>query len=364
LEIGGVSRVAVVVVSFNTRDLLARCLESVLAQNPRQVVVVDNGSTDDTVDMVRRAFPQVALQANSTNLGYGAAANQGVAHCGGEYVLLLNGDAILTPGAVAALVARMDAHPQAAVVGPLLRRPDGSVERSYFPFPGTVAWLVENEPLVWLLRCLPPIGRQHFLCFTPPNRDRVVPWVKGAAVLLRRTAFEQAGGFDESYFMFFEEVDLCLRLGAANQQVHFTPSATVFHVGGVSTSQRRTEMAVAHFRSTVRFYRRHSSTAQCYFWLSAMRLKMGMRLARDSARLLMAADRQRRKVLAEQVAAWKISLFARSSAQELLIESAGARSGDGADVGPARELLLRSVAAHQDDLASAPSRTGGDIRDA
>src|SRR5262249_20744901 len=150
--------------------------------------------------------------------------------------------------------------------------------------------------------------------------DRVVPWVKGAAVLLRRTAFEGAGGFDESYFMFFEEVDLCLRLWAANQQVRFTPSASVLHVGGVSTSQRRIEMGVAHFRRTARFYRQHSSRAGRYFWISAMRLKMGMRLARDSARLLIVANPQRRKVLAEQVAAWKISLFGRSSARELSIE--------------------------------------------
>jgi GT2 family glycosyltransferase len=299
--------VSVAVVTFNTRDYLRACLDSVLAEAPGEVVVVDNASTDGTPDIVRAEYPQVALYANPVNYGYGPAANQAIKSCRGDYVLLLNGDAMVAPGAIGALSAYMDRHPEAAVVGPLLRYPDGSLQRSYFPFPGTLGWFLENEPVLWLLRCL-PVGRERFWCLTPPTVDRAVPWVLGAALLLRRTAFEAVGGFDESYFMYFEEVDLCLRLRAMQSQAHFTPSATVLHVGGVSTSQSRKEMHIAHFRSSERFYRRHYSGRRAWFWMSLMKLKIAMLLARDVIRLRVGADERTSVMLTQRVEAWKTVL--------------------------------------------------------
>jgi len=291
----------VAVVTFNTRDYLRVCLNSVLAEAPSEVVVVDNASTDGTPDIVRTEYPQVTLYANTSNYGYGSAANQAVKSCRGDYVLLLNGDAMVTPGAIGALSAYMDRHPEAAVVGPLLRHPDGSLERSYFPFPGTLGWFLENEPVVWLLRCL-PVGLERFLCFTPPTVDRVVPWVLGAALLLRRTAFEAVGGFDESYFMYFEEVDLCLRLRAVQSQVHFTPSATVLHIRGASTSQCRKAMLIAHFRSSERFYRRHYSRRRAWLWIFLRKLKIAMLLAVDVVRLWLGSDGRTRVMLTQHVA--------------------------------------------------------------
>jgi GT2 family glycosyltransferase len=307
-KVVGTTGVAVAIVSFNARDHLRACLDSVLADGPDEVVVVDNASTDGTAQMVRLEYPQVTLHDNSTNRGYGAAANQAIASCRSGYVLLLNSDTMLSPGTIQTLASYMDRHPEAALVGPVLRRPDGSLEPSYFPLPGTLAWLLENEPLVWLLRCL-PVGRNRLLCLSPPTVPRVVPWVKGAAVLLRRTTFQAVGGFDEAYFMYFEEVDLCLRLRTAKAQVHFTPAATVLHVGAVSTSQRRREMRIEHFRSSVYFYRRHYSRRRSYFWVSLMRVKMLMRLARDSARLLVESDKHTRAALSEEIAAWKTALL-------------------------------------------------------
>lgn len=299
--------VSVAVVTCNTRNLLRACLDSVLAQAPAEVVVVDNASTDGTADMVRCEYPQVALHANIVNCGYGSAANLAVRKCRGEYVLLLNGDAMVTPGAIGALSAYMDQHPEAAVVGPLLRHPNGSLQRSYFPFPGTLNWFLENEPVVWLLRCLPFV-RTQFLCFTTPTADRVVPWVLGAALLLRRAPFEAVGGFDESYFMYFEEVDLCLRLRAGPFQIHFTPSATVLHVNGASTSQCRKQMLTAHFRSSQRFYRRHYSKRRAWFWISLMKLKIAVLLVRDVVRFHVGSDETTRAMLAQHVVAWKAIL--------------------------------------------------------
>ena len=303
----GARAVSVAVVAFNTRGYLRACLDSVLAEAPGEVVVVDNASTDGTADMVRAEYPKVTVHANTTNGGYGAAANQAVKSCHGDYVLLLNGDALVSPGAIGALSAYMDRHPEAAVVGPLLRYPDGSLQRSYFPFPGTLGWFLENEPMVWLLRCL-PAGRERFLCFTSPTVDRVVPWVLGAALLLRRTDFEAVGGFDESYFMYFEDVDFCLRLRALQSQVHFTPSATVLHVRGASTSRCRKAMLIAHFRSSERFYRRHYSGRRAWFWMSLMKIKIAMRLAWDVVRLRVGSDEHTCVILTQQVDAWKAVL--------------------------------------------------------
>jgi N-acetylglucosaminyl-diphospho-decaprenol L-rhamnosyltransferase len=301
------SSVAVAIVNFNTRDHLRACLDSVLAEQPDGVVVVDNASTDGSGDLVRSRYPGVTLRVNPTNRGYGAAANQAIRSCGGDYVLLLNGDARVVPGTLAALADHMDRHPRAVVVGPLLQRLDGSVERSYFPFPGSMSWLLENEPIVWLLPYL-PVPRERFLCLTSATTARVVPWVKGAALLIRQASFEAVGGFDESYFMYFEEVDLCLRLRARGGEVHFTPAATVIHAGGASTSQVRRAMHVAHFTSALQFYRRHYSAPRRIFWISAMRLKTLLRLVRDLGRLALESDSDRRAGLKEQVAAWLIAL--------------------------------------------------------
>ena len=301
------SSVAVGIVNFNTRAHLAGCLDSVLTEQPDEIVVIDNASTDGSVEFVQKNYPTVAIHANQENRGYGAAANQAVARCRSDYVLLLNGDTSVMPQTLRALTTHMDRHPQAVVIGPLLRGPNGSVQQSYFPFPGTLAWLLENEPISWLLPYL-PVARERFLCLTPPSAERVVPWVVGAALLIRRVAFEAVGGFDETFFMYFEEIDLCLRLRARHGEVHFTPAGTVIHIGGASTSQFRKAMLVAHFRSSLRYYRRHCSAPARAFWTFLMRLKMVIRLARDSVRLVVESDPARRAVLLQQVGAWVIAL--------------------------------------------------------
>lgn len=304
---GVATAVSVAIVSFNTRHELQACLDSVVAEAPREIVVVDNASTDGTAEMVRMQYPDVLLLANPANNGYGAAANQAIKSTRGDYVLLLNADTVLTPGAIEALGTHIHRHPEAAVVGPRLQNPDGTPQRSYFPFPGTLGWFVENEPVAWLLHYL-PLGRERFLCLTPSTVDRVVPWVSGAALMLRRAAFEAVGGFDESYFMYFEEVDLCLRLRALQWQTDFTPTASVVHVGGASTSQCRTEALIAHFRSTQRFYRRHYSERRVALWMALMTLKIVLRLVHDLVGLRLRSNERVRSMLAQQADAWKAIL--------------------------------------------------------
>src|SRR5262249_32929400 len=160
------------------------------------------------------------LHANKRNLGYGAAANQAVASCTAEYVLLLNSDTLLSSGALKALGDYLDLHPRAAIVGPRLVNSDGTLQASCYPFAGTLEWFLDNDACVQLIRYV-PVLRNHCLRTWSHTYARAVPCVKGAALAIRREAFDAVGGFDESFFMYFEEMDLCHRLEAIGWQVHF-----------------------------------------------------------------------------------------------------------------------------------------------
>lgn len=297
------SDVAVAVVNYNTRELLARCLETVLSEGAAHVLVVDNASTDESVPCVRDRFPGVHVIENAANLGYGAAANQALRHTSQPFVLLLNADTEIQAGCVAALATYVGRSPSAGIVAPAIVTPSGALESSYFPFPGTLDWLLENEPLAPLVRRLPPLKRRS-VSFQPADKPRRVPWVMGCAMLLRRDAMASVRGFDERYFMYYEEVDLCRRMAQAGWEVHFTPAARVTHVGGASTSQYRTEMLIRHFQSTLQYYSQHYSGLRLGFWLTAMRVKRMALLARDSALLLNVTDPGERRILEDQRRAW------------------------------------------------------------
>ncbi len=279
--------IAVAVVNWNTRDLLRTCLRSVVAEAPAELVVADNGSTDGSVEMVRREFPAAVLVVNPENPGYGAGANRAVGRCTTGYVLLLNSDTTLAPGALGALRDYLDRHERAAIVGPRLVHPDGTPQESCFRFP----------------RAVRPLTRAKAGSL-PHDRAGPVPWVLGAALGLRRTAFEAVGGFDETYHMYFEEVDLAYRLRKAGWETHFTPEARVVHVGGASTRQRRTEMLLRTRLSSLEFYRRHHQGVPRAAGLAAeYTLTLG-RLVRDGLRYCAAGSAEQRTRLGEDVGVW------------------------------------------------------------
>jgi GT2 family glycosyltransferase len=306
------SRTAVSIVSWNTRDLLRRCLESVLAERPAAVVVVDNGSTDGSAEMVRTAFPAVRLEIRPDNPGYGTAANDAIAACRAEHVLLLNGDTEVRPGCLGALGRALDAHPEAGVVGPRVLNPDGSLQRSCFAFPGPFVPLIKRQPLASLTGWDPRF-QAHYIGNWDHETARPVPWVLGAALAIRRAAFDAVGGFDAEFPMYFEEVDLCYRLRAAGWEVRFTPEAEVVHVGGASTRQRRAEMIAQLTLSAMAFHRRHRRGPMLALALGTERLQTYGRLVRDGIRysLTTAAERER---LAQNLAAWRRVLASRSAA--------------------------------------------------
>ncbi|MGO8870122.1 MAG: glycosyltransferase family 2 protein [Acidimicrobiales bacterium] len=245
--------VAVVIVNYESGEALIRCVERLDSEPAVEVVVVDNGSHDRSVEAVRARFSDVEVLVPGRNLGYGAAANRGVAATTTPLVLVCNPDLEVRPGAVARLAEALAAHPGWALAGPLIRTAGGTRYPSARRFPSLVD----------------AAGHALLGIFAPRNRftrsyqqdhlgdrladDTTVDWVSGACFLVRRSAFEQVGGFDETFFMYLEDVDLCWRLGAAGWGIGYVSSAEVTHLQGISTDRHPYRMIIEHHRSLLRF---------------------------------------------------------------------------------------------------------------
>lgn len=300
--------IAVAIVNHNTCEHLHACLRTVererMTEGVIEVIVVDNASTDGSVAMVQAEYSWIDLYANTTNPGYGAAANQAIAACQAPYVLLLNSDTRLLPGTLRALSAHLHQHPQAAIVGPRLVNPDGSLQPSCYPFPTPLNVFLEESALKNLIG-LTPFLRNRYLRTWPHTSGRAVPWILGAALAIRRQPFETVGGFDTSFFMYAEEIDLCYRLHTAGWHTHFTPCATIVHVGGASTGRQRADMAVQYVRSMAHFYRRHYSSARLGQLIVILKCMVLARLLRDTVRLHLTGVFHKRARLAENAATWR-----------------------------------------------------------
>lgn len=304
------SRMAVVVVSYNAREDLLACLRSLVrtATRPPPIVVVDNGSTDGGPALVRAEFPGVEIVTDPANRGYGAAANLGARRSTTPYILVLNSDTVIPEGTLDRLSDYLDRNPRVALAGPRLRSPNGRLEPSCHPPLGTLRSVLEKSRLGRAVARLPGLGTNWPLVNWAHDHPRAVPWVTGAALALRRTAFDALGGFDEGYFMYAEEADLCWRLWHAGWEVHFAPVADVVHRGGASTAPVRGPMALQKVRSAIRFYRRHYAAPRAALLVVGIRGAMLWRWCRDALRLRTARDPLIRSRLAEDLAVWRRAL--------------------------------------------------------
>jgi GT2 family glycosyltransferase len=260
-------RVGVAIVSFNTRDLLAACLESLTTCSlPFHVVVVDNASRDGSAALVRRRFPWVTLIDAGRNLGFAAATNLAIRtlrdlHPTLEYVLALNPDTVVGEGAIETLVAFLDAHPRVGIVAPRLLNPDGTVQAAAFRFPTLLMTVLDLFPPGEVLP-----GRLYNSWWHgryPQEQSGAAPFPidhpLGACMLVRCAVIDQVGMLDEEYFMYAEEVDWCYRARRAGWAIWQEPRARVVHVGGAATGQFRARMLVALYASRLRFFRKHYS---------------------------------------------------------------------------------------------------------
>lgn len=243
--------VAVVVVTHQTREDALGCLDTVLAARAAEVVLVDCGSTDGTADVVRDLHPHVEVLALD-NLGYAGGANAGIARTSRPLVLVLNADTRIAPDSLAAMSASIPDG--VGALGPRVVYPDGRRQASARMLPSTRQAIAHGLFGLWWPAN--PWTRAYRQADQDPDQPRDVDWLSGCAILLRRDALDEVGGFDAGYWMYVEDVDLCHRLRQAGWRVRYDPSTTVVHAVGSSTSQRRRRLVVAHARSLDRFHRR------------------------------------------------------------------------------------------------------------
>ncbi len=251
------TRLAIIIVTYNSRGEVDACLAA-LAAGPwsitHEVVVVDNASPDGSADHVRRRWPGVRVIETGENRGFAAANNVGLRGTASDLALLLNPDTIVAPGAIDALVAALDAHPDAAIVGPRIVDGQGRAELSFGRMPSPFADLrqktlvrLNDRGAAWVVRWVDRATR----------RRRLVDWVSGACLLIRRTDLEAAGLLDERYFMYLEDVDLCTTVRARGRQVLFEPGAEIVHLRGRSVASIPARTRAAYRRSQIAFYEKH-----------------------------------------------------------------------------------------------------------
>ncbi|MCX7981278.1 MAG: glycosyltransferase family 2 protein [Syntrophales bacterium] len=242
--------ISFIVVNWNTRDLLRLCLASIYSTVEGieyEVFVVDNGSSDGSVEMVKREFPLVRLIENKQNKGFAAANNQALCLMKGRYAFLLNSDACLTKGAVKELFQFMERHKEAAMCCGQLLNEDGTKQRSFASFPNLLTLLTNESLLEFFFPKKFPGKRRNYT--HPIEVDSCI----GAAMLVRKKAIDEVGKLDERYFFFFEETDWAYAMRKAGWKIYFLPSALVYHFQGQSIGERLTPR-LEYYRSRYRYF--------------------------------------------------------------------------------------------------------------
>ncbi len=269
---------SIIIVNWNTCRLLDQCLESVfenLDGIDAEIWVVDNASNDDSVPMVQNKYPEVKLIINQENCGFAGANNLAIQQSSGDFVLLLNPDTQLKPGALSKLLNFIQAKPNAGAVGARLLNADGTLQRSCYPRPTLFRefWRMFNLDSIWSLAKYPI---QNWSLSEP----RKVDVLMGACMLVGKKVLDKVGLLDEKFFMYSEEVDLCYRIQLSGHCLYWLPEAEVVHYGGQSTSQVAEEMFLQLYEGKILYFRKHYSR-------SAVGLYKAILYAASLARLVM-----------------------------------------------------------------------------
>jgi len=255
--------IAAVLVNYNAGDELRRALQSIadeMHDSAWEAVVVDNASTDGSTAIVGEFTPRARLVANAVNVGFGRAVNQGLAATSAPLVLIMNPDCRLVAGAIGALRAELDAHAGCALAGPRILNPDGSVQGSARGDPNMLTGLFGRSAA--LTRMMPwlSVARRNVVseaAIRSGERSVVVDWVSGACMLARRDALEEVRGFDERYFLYWEDADLCRRLRDRGHHIRYVPGAAAIHRVGHSSRSARESAIRAFHQSAYLYYATH-----------------------------------------------------------------------------------------------------------
>lgn len=247
-------RVAAVIVNYNAGDYLVACVESLRNAGVTHVVVADNASSDASLADLRAADPDTTVVETGGNFGYGGGVNRGVVGvpAGPDILLVCNPDLVIEPAAVKAMVEALDGDPALGIVGPRIDNTDGSL----YPSARTVPGPFDAVGHAFLGMVMPNnrFTRRYRMLDVDQSVPRRVDWISGACFAIRRSLFDQINGFDERYYMYLEEVDLCTRARATGIAIGYEPAARVMHVGGVSTKQLPYRMLAEHHRSVMRWW--------------------------------------------------------------------------------------------------------------
>jgi hypothetical protein len=252
-------KLSIIIVSWNVKNDLIRCLKSLYENQPSstfEVIVVDNASTDGTVEAIKNNFPEVVVLSNSENRGFAAANNQGIERSRGKYILLLNPDTIAHPDSLNILINFMDENADVGACGPRLLNEDGTIQPSARRFPAFRGALYRHTALRFLR-----IFRNEYKKWLMKDFDHKtqmdVDQVMGAALMVKRSITDRIGTMDEQFFMYYEEVDLCYRVKQAGWRVVFVPAAVITHFGGQSSGQVPVGKRIMMLTSLLKFFRKH-----------------------------------------------------------------------------------------------------------
>ncbi len=257
---GSEKALSIIIITKDTKDLVGDLLTSIekdrfLAPSIKEIIVVDNGSSDGTADMVRDRFPQAQLMANDRNMGFAAAVNKGFSRSIGEYVLLLNSDTLLVPGEVTKMMAYMAAHEAVGICGPQLIYPDERPQRSFASVPSLLFEVIPRPLLETVFPRKYPAGKP--IRRPAPLEPFRVPSLIGAAIMIKRSLLAHLGGFDERFFFFLEETDLCVRARNAGYEVVLYPDARVIHHQGKTVGKNWVRGRIEYNISLYKFIRKH-----------------------------------------------------------------------------------------------------------
>ncbi|HXF38099.1 MAG TPA: glycosyltransferase family 2 protein [Blastocatellia bacterium] len=284
--------VSIVVVSFNTRDCLRECLNTLAAQAggvSYETIVVDNASKDGSAEMIEKEFPEAKLIRSDVNLGFAAANNRGFEFARGRYIVLLNSDAFLKPGALPLSVEKMDANPGVGLAGARLIGRDGEWQPSARMFPSFTNDFLLMSGLSTKYSKSKLFGRVD-RTWADPNAAAEVDWVPGAYSIIRREALQKAGCFDERFFLYFEEVDLCRRIKAAGYSLWYWPDIVVVHIGGessktvshLSMSKSGSQLTLWRMRAELLYYRKHHGLTGAWLAKELESMWHGLRASKNA----------------------------------------------------------------------------------
>jgi len=280
---------SVVVVTWNSRAHILACLRSLeRAQGAltMEVLVVDNASADGTPAEVRSGAPNARVIETGANLGYAGGVNRGLAAASGDFVLVLNPDCVVGERALGALHSWLVGHPRCAIAAPRLWQPDGRVEMSARTFPSAAALFFNRYSLLTQLWPGNPWSRRYLLSDWDHASARSVDWVSGACMLVRRAAIDQAGGMDEAYFMFNEDVDWCHTMKLLGWTVDFVPDAEVEHAVGASRRRVTARIIRERHRGMLHYYEKfhHPNGLQRAIVALVLTTRQGLMLLRNAFR--------------------------------------------------------------------------------